>query len=83
MYKLHISAHAKAQIKNLSWPRQKAVLQALQEIKEEPLWGKPLALDLAGKRSYRVGVYRIIYKIYEKDKTIKVFAAGHRSIIYN
>jgi len=55
---------------------------ALAEIKEEPFLGKPLARELTGKFSFRVGVYRIIYKVNKKDKVIDILTAGHRATVY-
>ncbi len=82
MYKLRISSKAEKEIKNTSHPHQKAIILALAEIKEEPFLGKPLTRKLTGRFSYRVGVYRIIYKVNKKDKTIDILTAGHRATVY-
>lgn len=82
MFKLLISARAKKRLKNLKQNHQKAILSALEEIKEDPFIGKPLTRELRGRFSFRVGVYRIIYKISEIDKTVSVLNAGHRHNIY-
>lgn len=82
MYKLRISSKAENEIKKISHPHQKAIILALADIKEEPLLGKPLTRELTGRFSFRVGVYRIIYKINKKDKIINILSAGHRAIIY-
>src|SRR3990167_4160395 len=58
---------------------QYAILSAFEEIKEDPLIGKPLTRELTGRFSYRVGVYRVIYKINQKDQIIQVLSAGHRA----
>ena len=83
MYKLRISSLAKKEIKKISKTHQKAVLEALLEIKEKPLAGKALTRELSGRFSFRVGVYRIIYKVNKKDRTIDVITDGHRSKIYD
>ena len=82
MYKLRISAKAGRQIKQIKRSKQTAIILALTEIKEDPLLGKPLTREFTGKFSYRVGVYRIIYKIDQKDKIIYILTAGHRSSVY-
>ncbi len=82
MYKLQISSKAANEIKKISHPHQKAIILAIAEIKEEPLLGKPLTRELSGRFSYRVGVYRIIYKVNKKDKIINIVTAGHRSSVY-
>ncbi|MBU2632509.1 type II toxin-antitoxin system RelE/ParE family toxin, partial [Patescibacteria group bacterium] len=68
--------------KKISRPHQKAIVLTLAEIKEEPFLGKPLTRELTGKFSFRVGVYRIIYKVNKKDKVIEILTAGHRATIY-
>lgn len=82
MFKLLISTRAQKRLKQLKQTHQEAILSALEEIKEDPFIGKPLTRELTGRFSFRVGVYRIIYKIGRKDKTIRVLNAGHRNNIY-
>lgn len=82
MYKLRISLKAENEIKKIKHPHQKAILRSLAEIKEEPFLGKPLTRELTGRFSWRVGVYRIIYKVNKKDKIIDILTAGHRGTVY-
>lgn len=82
MYRLRIASNAEKEIKTISHPHQKAIIFALAEIKEEPFLGKPLMRELTGRFSYRVGVYRIIYKVNKKDKVIDILSAGHRATVY-
>jgi len=82
MYKLRISLRAENEIKKLPHPHQKAIILVLMEIKEEPFLGNPLTRELTGYFSYRVGVYRIIYKVNKKDKVINILTAGNRSTTY-
>ena len=56
--------------------------QVLSELAENPLLGKPLKGGLAGKRSYRLGSYRIIYQIIETRLLVYVLDIGHRREIY-
>ena len=83
MYEFIISIKARHELKKLSVSHQISILKIFQDIKEDPYLGKPLLRELFRRFSYRVVVYRIIYKINEKDKTITIFSAGHRSVIYN
>ena len=82
MYNLQISLKAVKEIKKLERKHQEAVIEALKEIRENPLSGKPLTRELTGRFSYRVGIYRIIYKVNQKDHIIVVLTAGHRSTVY-
>ena len=82
MYRLIISPQAQKQLKTIKIAYQHAVKLALEDIKEDPTLGKPLLRELAERLSYRVGIYRIIYKVNEKDKIIYILTAGHRATVY-
>lgn len=83
MYKLHISAQARNKLKQISKRKRKAVVEALEEIKEDPYLGKPLKRELTERYSYKLGVYRIIYKVNEKDRVAEIITVGHRATVYN
>lgn len=82
MYKLYLTSRAKRQIKLISLTHQEAIVEALEEIAENPLIGKPLTRELTGKFSYRIGVYRIIYIVNKKDETVFILTAAHRATVY-
>ncbi len=82
MYELVVSKKAEKEIKKISKLHQKAVIEVLEEIRSNPISGKPLTRELTGWFSYKIGVYRIVYKINTKDKIIFILTAGHRLTIY-
>lgn len=82
MYELLISKRAEREIEKLPFEIQDEILEALIDIKEDPYFGKPLTEEFKGYFSYKVRVYRIIYKINEKDKKVFISTAGHRSTVY-
>ncbi len=58
---------------------------ALEAIAADPRAGKALKDELAGLRSFRVGKFRIIYRISERataDRAIELLACGPRERIY-
>lgn len=83
MYKLLFSPKVERQLKKLKIEHQQALLEVFEEISDYPLIGKPLTRELTGRFSYRIGVFRIIYKINIEDKTVRILTAGHRSTVYN
>lgn len=83
MYRIKLTAKAKRELKNLSKSDNLSIGQIIEDLKEDPLIGKPLSRELIKKFSYRVGVYRVIYKINHRDKIITVLSAGHSSSVYN
>ena len=83
MFKLQVSAKARKELKQISRIYEKtAIIEAIDDIKEDPLLGKPLNREFFGMFSYKVGVYRIVYKITEQDKKIIVLRIRHRSTVY-
>jgi mRNA interferase RelE/StbE len=58
---------------------------ALTDIVVDPLLGKTLRDELSGLRSFRVGKFRIIYRMSalgERDRSIELVAFGPRERIY-
>ena len=82
MYNLDISPRAERRFKKFPKNYKEAIKEAIETIKEEPFSGKPLSHELTGQFSYKVGVYRIIYRINEKDKLVQIITVGHRETIY-
>lgn len=44
---------------------------------------KPMKGNQKGKWRYRIGDYRVIYKIFEKEIYIEILDVGHRKDIYD
>lgn len=83
MYKVRVTSPARKEIKRLPEKISKAIFEVLLDFKHYPYLGKPLREELTGRQSYRVGNYRIIYKVVERDKVVKVLKVQHRSVVYN
>ncbi len=83
MFKIKLTAKAKRELKNLSKADKLSMGEIIEELKEDPLIGKPLSRELIRKFSYRTGVYRVIYKINQEDKIVEVLSAGYRGTVYN
>lgn len=58
------------------------VKDALREIAKNPYNAKQLRGDLKGQYSFRIGDYRIVYIIREKDHTILILYIRHRKDAY-
>ena len=82
MFKVKLTARAKKELKLISKQHQLALGQILEELKEDPFLGKPLTRELARRFSYKIGIYRIVYKIAKRDKIVFILTVGHRSMVY-
>ena len=61
---------------------KKPIREAIEELSEEPLKGKPLQDELFGFRSHRYKKYRVIYRFIEKKNRVEIIYAGPRSDVY-
>lgn len=83
MFNLLISKRASNALKKLPFKHQDAIVLAFEEIVENLYLGKPLSRELSDKLSFRVGIYRIIYKVNKKDNKILILRVRHRPKVYN
>jgi mRNA interferase RelE/StbE len=81
MAQVVLARSASAALKELDYLVADAVLDALGELERDPLIGYALRGRLMGLRSYRVGVYRIIYQLRD-ESTVRVAAVRHRGDAY-
>jgi mRNA-degrading endonuclease RelE of RelBE toxin-antitoxin system len=64
-------------------PRTKQYIRhALDEIRKNPMMGKPLKDDLSGFYSFRARRFRVVYQIRRKIITVVVIGIGPRKTIY-
>lgn len=83
MYRIKLSSQAKKELKSFKKEYETAAALIIEDLKEDPFSGKRLGRELAGCYSYRIGVYRIVYKINEKQRIVLIITFGHRSVAYN
>lgn len=67
-------------IRGLSPHLKSSVRRALDDILKEPLTGKPLSEELEELRSYKIGRFRVIYRV--EGPVVTLIAIGPRQIIY-
>lgn len=81
LHQLRVPADVARFIQSLHPVLKRKVRDALEQILADPLSGKALKDELEGLRSFRVGRFRIIYRI-APGRRIDLVAIGPRSIIY-
>ena len=80
-YRLNVPDEVAGVVRSLHPELKRKVKSSLQTILEQPEAGKALKDELAGLRSFRVGKFRIIYRIASRDR-IDLVALGPRVRIY-
>jgi len=80
--RVYLTRSAREALAALDYLLADAVLDALGELERDPHLGHQLRGRLTGLRSYRVGIYRIIYEL-RGDKIVRVIAIRHRGNAYD
>lgn len=83
MYEVIIAPEALVGMKSLKKIFRRAIDEAIKDLKEDPFYGKPLTRELTRRYVYKVGAYRIIYKIDKPNKKVYIIKVGHRSVVYS
>ena len=84
MYKVFYLDSAEKDLAALDKPIRKRILDKIDEIltRDPKGLGKPLTGPFKGMWRYRVGDFRVIYRISEEEILILVAKVGHRKNIY-
>ncbi len=84
MYKIFYLDSVEADLKKFEKSIQKRILDKLEKVlAQDPKGlGKPLTGSFSGLWRYRIGDYRVIYKIAEKEILVIVARIGHRKDVY-
>lgn len=83
MYKLVLTARAKKQLKSFKKSHQLTIALVVEDLKENPYLGKALSRELRGSFTFRVGAYRLIYKVDYQDRIVTILNFDHRGRVYN
>ncbi len=84
----HIARRAARYLRRLPRPQQESVDQAFKELcasprrHTNPTVIRPLKGKYQGLWRYRLGGLRIVYAVYQKDRTISIVAIDQRGDVY-
>ena len=82
IYRVLYTAEAARGIRKLDKAVKDRVERGINRLSENPELGKRLTGLLSDRWSYRVGDWRILYKIRKKELVILVLTLGHRREVY-
>ena len=82
MYKILLSRAAEKDLGEIDNKHKPHVFAALFDLRKNPYSGKKLKGKFQEYYSLRVGLYRIIYRVYKKELNILVIRIGHRQGVY-
>jgi mRNA interferase RelE/StbE len=81
-YEVKLKSSVKKQLRNLDKKQAERILVKIYLLGDDPY---PKGVDhLTGQRAYRIriGDYRVIYEIHNKQLLVQVIRVGHRKEIY-
>jgi mRNA interferase RelE/StbE len=81
-HKLRVTDETAAIVRSLHPNLKRKIKAALQTILGDPQAGKALKDELEGLRSFRIGKFRIVYRIRGEEGIIEIAAIGPRASIY-
>jgi mRNA interferase RelE/StbE len=82
VWHIDVPPHVAEVIRHLPPELKRGVKAALLAMATDPSIGEPLRRDLEGLWKYRVRRYRVAYAIERRQRTVRIFAVGHRRGIY-
>ena len=82
MHKILLSRAAEKDLGEIDNKHKPHVFAALFDLRKNPYSGKKLKGKFQEYYSLRVGLYRIIYRVYKKELNILVIRIGHRQGVY-
>jgi mRNA interferase RelE/StbE len=85
MYRVDLSAKAQEFYRKADRPLARKLARCFEQLEREPRQHsaiKPLKGELAGCYRYRVGDYRVIYRVDEQHHSVFVLKIAHRSDVY-
>lgn len=59
------------------------ISERINSLSQQPMLGKPLTGIFEGRRSLRIGRYRVIYRMDTANREILIVNVGHRRDIYD
>jgi len=82
MYRVVLSRLAEKDLEKVDKKYKPHIFAALFDLRKDPYSGKKLEGKFRDCYSLRIGSYRIIYKIYQRELNILVIRIGPRQGIY-
>jgi mRNA interferase RelE/StbE len=81
-HRLRVTDETAALVRSLHPNLKRKIKAALQTILSDPQAGKALKNELEGLRSFRVGRFRVVYRIRGEEGIVEIAAIGPRKRIY-
>ena len=81
-YSVQIKRSAARELAAIPRPARTRIVEAIDNLREQPLAGSALKGTLRGLRRIRMGDYRVIYELLDAELVVLVIRVAHRSEAY-
>lgn len=81
-YSVRIKASAAKQLARLDVGTRRLLVEQIDRLTADPHVGTVLKGELDGLRRLRVGAYRIVFEVRNRELVVLVVRVGHRSSVY-
>ena len=81
-FSIRIKESAAKELRRVAKPDRARIVAAIDRLAETPHLGTSLKGDLRGLRRIRVGDYRILYEVRDKELVVLVVRIAHRRDAY-
>ena len=81
-YAIRIKESAARELQRIEKSDRERLVAAIDRLSENPFAGSALKGELRGLRRIRVGDYRLLYEVRERDLVVLVLRAAHRREAY-
>ncbi len=81
-YSVRIKASAAKQLARLDVRTRRLLIEQIDRLATDPHVGTVLKGELDGLRRVRVGTYRIVFEVRNRELLVLVVRVGHRSNVY-
>lgn len=81
-YQIRIPKIVQKQVQKLKDPNKKRVLEALQQLQNDPRFGNAIKMKNSMGYRLRVGDYRVLYDIDDAAQVITLRRVAHRREVY-
>lgn len=81
-YSVRIKSSAAKQIARLDIEARRLAVEQIDRLATDPHVGTVLKGELEGLRRVRLGSYRIVFEVRDRELVVLVVRVGHRSSVY-
>ncbi len=81
-YSLRIKESAAKALARINKPERERIIQRIDQLRDNPVAGSVLKGEFSGLRRIRIGSFRVVYEVRERELVILVIRIGHRRDVY-